>query len=90
MLDDGGSYAIAFADLLHGELTTANAASPAGRRRMSDSGHWALIGASGSHQFITALRTLSLNHKAPVPRKIVWSPSSTVNCQGGSFESPQP
>ena len=29
VLDGGGSYAIAFADLLHGELASANAASPA-------------------------------------------------------------
>ena len=90
VLDDSGSYAIAFADLLYGELAPANAASPARRRHMRDSGHWTLIGAPGSHQFATALRTLSLNHKAPVQRKIVWSLSSTVNCQGGSCESPQP
>ena len=62
-LDGCGSYAIAFADLFHGELAPANAASPARGRRLRDSVHWVLIGAPGWHKFTTALRTLSLNHK---------------------------
>jgi hypothetical protein len=63
VLDGCGSYSIAFADLFHSELASANAASPARGRRWRDSGPWALIGASGWYQFAIALRTLSLNHK---------------------------
>ena len=43
VLDNSGSYAIPFADLLHGELASANAASPARGRRLHDSGHRVLI-----------------------------------------------
>ena len=69
MLDGGGSYAIAFADLLHRELASTNAASPARGRYMRGSEHWLLIGASGPHQFATAPRTLSFDHKTLIQLK---------------------
>ena len=64
VLDGGGFCAFAVADLLRSELESTNAAAPARRRGVCDSRHWLLIGAPGSHQFATALRTLSLNHKS--------------------------
>jgi len=64
VLDRRGSCAVAVADLFHREPTSAYAATPAGTRRWRDSGGCLLIGAPGSHEFATALRTLSLDHKS--------------------------
>jgi hypothetical protein len=62
MLDGCGSYTIAFADLFHSKLASANTASPAKGRRLRDSGPWVMIGAPGGYEFATALRT-SLDYK---------------------------
>lgn len=50
------------ADLLGGELASASTAAPARRCKMRDYSHRRLIGAPSSHQFATAVGTLSLNH----------------------------
>jgi hypothetical protein len=51
------------ADLLSSKPASTNAATPDWRHRLHASWHL-LIGAPGSHQFATALRTLSLNHRS--------------------------
>ena len=63
VLDGGGFCPFAVADLLSGELAPANAATPATRRGGGDCRPELLIRAPSPHQFATALRTLSLNHK---------------------------
>src|SRR5579864_413580 len=64
-----GSYPIAFADLLHGELAPANTASPAREHRLRDSGRWVMIRAPDWYEFATALRTLSLDHKTSASKQ---------------------
>jgi hypothetical protein len=61
--------AFAVADLLRREPASADAAAPARRGGLRDSGHKLLIRAFGSYQFAIALRTLSLNHKPLKPRR---------------------
>ena len=90
VLDGCGSCAVAFTDLFCREPASANAATPARRRGLRDSGHRLLIGAPGSHQFATALRTLSLNHKLSYSERISCRSLRELDCQGGSCESPQP
>jgi len=63
VLDGCGSHSIAFANLFHSELASANAASPGGGRRVRDSGRRGLIVAPIGHELATALRTPSLDHK---------------------------
>lgn len=58
-----GFCALGGADLLCSEPASTNAATPDWRHRLHASWHL-LIGAPGSHQFATALRTLSLTHRS--------------------------
>ena len=88
MLDGFRSHAIACAYLVHGELASANTASPARGRCWRDSGRQSLIDAPGWYEFAIALRTLSLDHNLPVTRQI--SLRSPVNCPDEACESPQP
>ena len=53
-LDAGGFCPFADPDLLHSELSSANAATPARRCGGGDYRHWLPIRAPGSHQFATA------------------------------------
>jgi len=59
---DGRFRKFAFADLVYGELSSANAAPPTRRRNCCDSGRVLSFATPGPYQFATALRTLSLNH----------------------------
>lgn len=77
----------AFTDLLCSKPASTNAATPARSCFLHASGHWFLIGAPGSHQFATAMWTLSLNHKL---RRRNVSPVWKISWQGGWCEPPQP
>lgn len=62
-LNGRGFRPFAVADLLGTKLSSANAATPAWRCEFPKHQRWLRVGASGSHQFATAVWTLSLNHK---------------------------
>src|SRR5579859_3718572 len=63
VLDGCGFCPFAVSDLLGREPASANAAAPARRCSLRDYWRWLPIRVPGSHQFATAVWTISSNHK---------------------------
>ena len=63
VLEGCGFCPFAVPDLLGREPASANAAAPARRSRLRDYWRWLPIRVPGSHQFATAMWTISSNHK---------------------------